>query len=91
MPDTPAARGEVELLARWLDEPGGVLLDVVGTWAHPVAGGAVTAATVAEAGDVGRTVRRDRQLLSGRRRRQTSSNQDDQASGEMICMRLKLC
>ncbi len=80
-PDEPAARGEVELLARWLDEPGTVLLDVVGTWAHPVAGGAVTAATVAEASDVGRSVRRDRQLLSGRRTRQTSSNQDDQASG----------
>ncbi len=79
--DDPAARGEVELLARWLDAPGGILLDVVGTWAQPVAGGRVTATTVAEAGDVSRTVRRDRQLLSGRRTRQTSSNQDDQASG----------
>ena len=78
---TPAARSEVELVARWVDETAEVLLDVVGAWTQPVAGGAVTATAVAEAADVGRAVRRDRRLLSGRRRRQTSSNQDDHASG----------
>lgn len=79
-----AARGELELLARWLDGPDVVLLDIVGTWAQPVAGGAITAATVAEAGEVSRATRVDRKLLSGassRLRDQTSSNQDDQASG----------
>lgn len=79
--DEGAVRGEVELLARWLDEPGGVLVDVVGTWRHPVAGGSATAATVAEATTVARATRRDRRLLSGRPARQTSSNHEDQASG----------
>ena len=79
--DEGAVRGEVELLARWLDEPGAVIVAVVGNWVHPVAGGATTAATVAEATTVARATRRDRRLLSGRRARQTSSNQEDHASG----------
>ena len=83
-PHDAAARGEVELLARWLDAPKARLLAVAGTWSHPVAGGATTAAAVAEAGEVARATRIDRKLLSGRSSRlrdQTSSNQDDQASG----------
>jgi len=83
-PDGSSARGEVELLARWVDDPEAVLLAVAGTWSHPLAGGAATAAAAAEASEVARTTRADRKLLSGRWSRQrghTNSNQPDQASG----------
>lgn len=79
-----SARGEVELLARWVDAPRTVLLDIAGPWAQPVAGGAVTTAAADEATEVARATRVDRRLLSGRRSRQrgqTTSNQPDQASG----------
>ncbi len=83
-PHDASARGEIELLARWVDDPDAILLAVAGTWTHPVAGGVATAAATAEAGQVARATRADRKLLSGRwsrQRRQTSSNQPDQASG----------
>lgn len=85
--EDPTLRGETELLAAWIDHPGAVLLDVVGSWAEPLAGGAVCSSLVAEAAEVGRATRRDRKVLRGQRfvprddAGQTSSNQPDHASG----------
>lgn len=61
-PVVPAGRidaEEVALLAGWLDGSGVRVLQTVGTYAEPRAGGAVLAATVAEARAVARTLRRD--------------------------------
>ncbi|MFT4744854.1 MAG: DNA polymerase-3 subunit epsilon [Nonlabens sp.] len=87
-PDARAdhTRGELQLLADWVQHPSAVLLSVDGVWTHPIAGGAAAAAGAAQARSVARQARRDDQLLAGekitrRRDPQTSSNQDDQASG----------
>ena len=56
---------EVAQLAAWLARDGVRPLRVDGEWAEPVAGGALLAATVAEARTVARAVQRDRQELHG--------------------------
>lgn len=63
--EDPFDAEERRLILAWLDRPGVRLVAGEGTWAEPVAGGRVLAATRAEARRVDRQVRRDRQLLSG--------------------------
>ncbi len=85
-PDARAdhTRGELSLLATFVEQPRTVLLSVDGAWHQPVAGGASAASIALQARVVARATRQDAQVLRGAkvtRRAQTSSNQLDQASG----------
>jgi DNA polymerase III subunit epsilon len=65
---------ELGLVRSWLARPGVRVLRVDGELASPVAGGAALASTVAEAGRLAGRLRRDHQVLGGRkvRRRATT-------------------
>ena len=83
--DAPPGRDDAEemaLILAWLDRSAVRLVAAEGGYAEPATGGAVLAATLAEARDVGRRVRRDRQALAGAKvTRRAPTAPDRTASG----------
>lgn len=63
-PAGPQDIEELALVLAWLEQPDVRVVDVEGTWAEPVAGGAALRAAVEERRQVARRVRHDRQVLS---------------------------
>jgi DNA polymerase III subunit epsilon len=67
---------EVALVLSWLARPGVRLVEVDGELALPLAGGAALEATLREAREVARAVRRDHQHLAGTKIRRRSAEDD---------------
>jgi DNA polymerase-3 subunit epsilon len=73
--------GELGLVLDWLARPGVRLVRAVGGYHEPWAGGAALAATVREARQVSRALRRDHQLLTGAKVRRSAEPTTDGLDG----------